>query len=391
MALPQHNRETLLMKLFFMLQPIAFGSWLPRIPEIQQSLHLDAQGLAFALAGLPTGVLLTLPFAGKAVHAAGPRTLLLEVFPIFLICTTLPVWAPSQFGLFLALVLLGCTMSTTELAMNVEADRLEKHHHVSIMNACHGFWSLGMMLGSLIGAGLAQMIVPPGWSVTLTAILLIVPSWLIAYALPRVQPAVELQASPTRANWWPCPALLSIALFVFGVTLTEGAIADWSAVVLHDVHGATGFPAGFGYSAFAGLMTLMRLNADTLKQRFTAKRLAQASSVIALVGTVLVATSINTTIATIGFALLGIGAAAAFPLAVSAGGQLTDRPVAASVAFITFVALTGFLIGPVVIGTVAHTFGMRTGLSMLLPALVLSLVLAHSLSGPRLTKNASPQ
>ena len=305
---PSHHHEILLMKLFFLVQPIAFGSWLPRIPEIQQSLHLDAQGLAFALAGLPTGVLLTLPFAGKAVHATGPRTSLLGVFPIFLICTTLPVWAPGQLGLFVALVLVGSTMSTTELAMNVEADRLEKQHRVSIMNACHGYWSLGMMLGSLLGAGLAQMTVPPGWSVALTAILLAVPSWLIAYALPRVQAAMELQASPKRANLWPSPALLSIALFVFGVTLTEGAIADWSAVFLHDVHGATGFPAGFGYAAFAGLMTLMRLNADTLKQRFSATRLAQASSVIALLGTVLVATSINITIATLGFALLGIGA-----------------------------------------------------------------------------------
>ena len=48
--------------LIFFLQPIAFGSWLPRIPEVQQGLGLGPQGLAIALLGLPVGTLLTLPF-----------------------------------------------------------------------------------------------------------------------------------------------------------------------------------------------------------------------------------------------------------------------------------------------------------------------------------------
>ena len=378
--MPAAQSQIFLLKLFFLLQPVAFGSWLPCIPEVQRVLGLDARSLAFALAGMPAGILLTLPFAAPAVHATGPRRMLMIMFPMFLISAVLPVWAQSQFGLFLSLLLLGCALSTTELAMNVEADSLEKQHKVSIMNACHGFWSLGMMTGSLLGATQSEFAIAPGWGVALTATAVLIPGWVTAYGLPTAQQATTTSVSPNAASWWPSSSLLGIAVFVFGVTLTEGAIADWSAVFLHDVHGANGLSAGFGYSAFAGLMTMMRLNGDALKRRYSSVSLARACGGIAVLGTVLVVTSINAVTATVGFALLGIGAAVAFPLAVSSGGQLTDRPVAASVAFISFVALVGFLVGPVVIGTMAQAFGMRIGLSMVLPALIISLMLAHNLN-----------
>lgn len=237
------------------------------------------------------------------------------------------------------------------------------------------------MAGSLIGAAFSQSGLSPGWSVSLTAMLLLIPGWITASQLPIFTEDPE-PSSPPKASvsFWPDKALLGISFFTFGVTLTEGAVADWSAVFLRDVHGATGFFAGLGYSAFAAMMTLMRLRGDALKLRFQPQALAQVSCLVALAGTFLVATSPLSGIAIFGFALLGVGSAVGFPLAVSAGGQLQNRPVASSVAFISFVALVGFLIGPVVIGTMAQYFGMRFGIAMLVPALLLSLFLAPQLS-----------
>lgn len=49
--------QRLIMAVFF-LQPVAFGSWLPRIPDVQRALGLGPAGLALALLGLPVGILL---------------------------------------------------------------------------------------------------------------------------------------------------------------------------------------------------------------------------------------------------------------------------------------------------------------------------------------------
>ena len=167
-----------------MLQPIAFGSWLPRIPEIQEQLGLDARGLALALLGLPTGILVTLLFGGKLVGYFGSRSTIFYGFIAFLSLVSLPVWANSHALLFLALAIVGSSLSVIELGMNVMADRIEKSGSKLIMNSCHGFWSLGIMFGSLIGSGLAQFDVSPEWGVTIVAAVVVLPALLVSHALP---------------------------------------------------------------------------------------------------------------------------------------------------------------------------------------------------------------
>ncbi|MCZ4348244.1 MFS transporter, partial [Devosia neptuniae] len=59
--------------LVLVLQRIAFGSWVVRIPEVGTALGLGPAGLAVALLGLPCGSLLTLPFGGPVVGRIGAR------------------------------------------------------------------------------------------------------------------------------------------------------------------------------------------------------------------------------------------------------------------------------------------------------------------------------
>ncbi len=92
----------LIMAVFF-LQPIAFGAWLPRIPDMQEKLGLGPADLALALLGMPVGTLLTLPLAGRFVAHIGSRATILWLFPIFLAVVALPTLATSIAWLFLAL------------------------------------------------------------------------------------------------------------------------------------------------------------------------------------------------------------------------------------------------------------------------------------------------
>ena len=234
------------------------------------------------------------------------------------------------------------------------------------------------MFGSLISSGLAQFEVSPEWSVPLVAALVLLPALLGSHALPRYKVDTVAVVDIPNKNW-PSLALLGISLFAFGIALTEGAVADWSAVYLRDVFAAKGASIGLGYAAFAAMVASGRFMGDSFKQRFGARRTAEICSVISLIGIAAVCSAPNLTFAYIGFALAGIGVSVGFPLGVSAAVQEVDRAPASSVAILTFVALLGFLVGPVLIGFVASAFGMRMGLLMLALPLILSLFLARLL------------
>ena len=101
-----------LIMLVFFLQPLAFGSWLPRIPDIQQRLSLGPAELALALLGLPVGILLTLPFAGPLVARIGARAAIRFGFAAYLIAVCLPAFSINIGMLFGALLLLGVAISS---------------------------------------------------------------------------------------------------------------------------------------------------------------------------------------------------------------------------------------------------------------------------------------
>ena len=79
------------------------------------------------------------------------------------------------------------------------------------------------------------------------------------------------------------------------------------------------------------------------------------------------------------------------PLAVTAAAGLGDRAASANVAVLSFVALTGFLIGPPLIGLVAEHGGIRLGIACVIPVLGLSLMLSGRLTPRRATPAHNPQ
>ena len=136
----------------FFIQPLVLGVWLALIPEVQSGLNLDKSQLALGLMGTPTGMLMTLPFAGKIANIFGIRKILYIGFPVYFFSITLVGQVGGLSSLFLVLFLVGVCGSLLTLALNVHAGRVEKHTRRVIMNRCHGFWSLGIMAGSFLGS-----------------------------------------------------------------------------------------------------------------------------------------------------------------------------------------------------------------------------------------------
>ena len=376
MIKPQH----LIMSSFF-FQALAFGAWLPRIPEVQARLGLEPSELAFALLGMPVGLLLAMPFAGPIVARIGGRAAIRWSFPLFLVAMSIPAASTHFVMLLAALLACGIAMAMVELGMNIVADEIEKHDHVAIMSRCHGFWSLGMMAGSLIGSGLAALGLAPEWSVLLVALAVSPLSLIVPAALPRTTPATgHEQEAASPGLFVPGLLLLSICIVALASNLAEGATADWSAVYLTDVFGATGGTAGLGYSAYALTMAAGRFAGDWLRVQWGPVALVRFCYGVAALGVALVTFSPNYGTSILGFALIGVGGSVGVPLAVSAAASVGGRSAASNVAMVTFISLIAFLGGPPVIGFLAQHFGLRVALGItMLPAFVAGLLLARSL------------
>ncbi|MBZ9937835.1 MFS transporter [Mesorhizobium sp. BR1-1-16] len=378
-----------IMAIFF-IQSIVLGSWFPRIPEIQAALGLGPAQLALALLGMPIGLLMTLPFAGRVVAKIGARAAIIGGFAVFLLLSPLPAFAWNLPSLFFALLIVGTAVSGLELGMNVAADAIEHAAGRKIMSTCHGFWSLGQMVGSLIGVAFAALAVEVNASLGLVSLVLLVPALWLGFTLPRLPDAAAHPAEPRR-NWsGPSKALIGLCVFVFGIAMAEGAAADWSAVFLRDIIGTPLAQAGFGYTAYAFAIAAGRFLGDRLSTRFGPVMLARFCGAVTIIGIGIVVTSTGASQAMIGLAALGFGCSVGFPLGVTAAARLGDRLAAPNVALLSLFALFGFLVGAPMIGFVAQHLDLRFGLAMLLPPLLLSLALAGGLRPRRTTGELAP-
>ncbi len=365
----------------FFLQPLILGAWFPRIPEVQAALGLSAGQLAFALVGMPIGLLTALAFGGRLAEALGTRRLFTVGLTVQAFLLPLPAFAFSGPVLFGALVIAGLSLAVAELSLNVGASEVEAATGRHIMNGCHGFWSVGVLSGSALGVGAAALGVAPGVTLVAVAAVMTLPLLLVARGIRDFAVHVP-EAEAVGAVGSLSRPLAMVALFAFGIAMAEGAMADWAAVYLTEVFAAPAPVAGAGYTVFALFVAAGRFLGDPLKARMPVERLAQGFALVALAGLGLVVFAPGLGVGYGGIGLMGFGVALGFPLSVSAVSLLPGRSSAANVAILSQMSLGGFLIGPPVIGTIADASSMRGGLAMLALPLLLAFVLAPNLKRP---------
>jgi MFS family permease len=117
----------------------------------------------------------------------------------------------------------------------------------------------------------------------------------------------------------------------------------------------------------------MRLSADPIVARFGPRNVAMVMLTAASLGALLVGTAPSAELALVGFALMGAGCSAVYPLAVSAAAQRTDRPAAVNVAAIGQVSFVVFFLAPPLLGFVAEYLGIRMSYLICLPLLLAGL------------------
>lgn len=363
--------------LLFFAQPIQLGVWLARIAEIQTSLDLTKSELSLALIGMPVGLLPTLYFAGRIIDRIGSRQAFLWAFPVMGVVGISPSLATNQTTLFIALVLLGAVFAFTEVALNVFAAKIEKIFLIQIMNRAHGFWSLGVMIGSLVSVQLAGLNLAAQDVLVLSGLMavsiLVIGSW----AAPDLSadPTASLPSTGSRIP----KGIFPIIAVVFGATLAEGAMNDWATVYMNEAPWGGSPNDGLAVTSFVAMVTLARFSGDWCARKFGVVTLARSGLCLSILGIFILVNATYMQMALAGFALVGLGVATIFPLAISATARLSTQHQARNVSIMTFGALLGFLIGPPIIGFASDVLGLKTALIFITPVLGISVIYASRL------------
>jgi MFS family permease len=113
--------------------------------------------------------------------------------------------------------------------------------------------------------------------------------------------------------------------------------------------------------------------------------------VVAAIGIIAVAAAPHPYVALIGFALMGVGCSAVYPLAVSAAAQRTDRPPAVNVAALGQMTFVVFFLGPPILGFVAQATDIRISYVVTLPLIIAALLLIRALPARPMAVRSEPE
>ena len=159
--------------------------------------------------------------------------------------------------------------------------------------------------------------------------------------------------------------------------LVEGAIIDWSGVFLTTARGFDISLAGVGFTMFSAAMLTMRLIGDRLVQKMGQRAVVLFGSVISFIGFMLLIFAEPQSLLYAGFFLIGIGSANIVPVFFSLIGKQKVMPVNMAVPAVSTLGYAGILIGPAVIGFLAHQTSLFVAFGILAFLIVLQFFIAN--------------
>lgn len=359
----------------FFLNGAVFSAWYARLPAIADDLGLGPGQLGLALLGAPLGLLAAQPVVGALVARRGSRTLLAAAPPAML-AVALPALAVDLPTLVLAVVAAGAANGALDIAMNAQGLTVERAAGRPLFSWLHAAFSFGALAGAAGGGLIGGLGVDP-----LPHLLL----WGAAGAIVTL--AVQPSLLPDRAEADPAARrlprasrrLAALGAIAFCALLSEGSVFDWSSLYLARQAGASPAVAPLGLAAFSLTMGIGRLLADGLAGARGPRAVARAGGLTAALGLAVALLLAAPAPGIAGFAVMGLGLSAVFPLALRTAGESGVR-AGPDLAAVSTAGYSGLLLGPPLIGLLAEAAGLRAALGIVCAACLLAALFARVLA-----------
>lgn len=338
----------------FFLAGFTVTTWAPMIPVIKERLQIGDDVLGLLLLCIGISAFVFMPLAGILNQKLGCKKMLQINIVLFALILIIISSLDNVWSFVVFLLLFGTVMGTIDVTMNMNSVIVEKLSKKRIMSSMHAFWSVGCFCS----AGLFSVLAKQGLDITTVAII----HGIIIFVLCLISSPYFL-AYKGASNEKPIAIPHGIVV-LFGILacisfLAEGAIMDWSGIFLTEAKGLELSLAGIGYAIFSVAMLVIRFIGDRAVQYIGEERICVFGALVAGFGFLLVVLIDNFYLMPIGFICIGLGAANIVPVLYSLLKNQNDMPINAAVTAITCMGYTGVILGPALLGFIAHGIGIK--------------------------------
>lgn len=430
--------------LLFLVNGAVFANLLPRLPQIKDAFELSNSVYGFVVIAFPLGSLLagTAPAPIMRRWDSG-RTAVMGSVAIALMILLAGVSGGIGGGLLVLLayivplMLAGMLDAITDTAQNAQALDVQRAMGRSILNSMHALWSLGSVIGGLMGTAALALQVPLAVHLAISGILF---SAVAVFAGTRVltmeevarvrplaessaqqdalpadgpEPAQDLPglseqdapgvaaaahepssgaasaatASPGSAGPARRAVLMLLLISVVSITgvMVEDLGQNWSALYLSQVLEASATMAGLGLVALMCAQFIGRLLGDRMVDRLGHVTMARLGAVGIAAGLGLVVAAPAPAAAVAGFFLAGLGSATLVPSAYHAADLVPGLRPGTGLAVVSWLMRGAFLSLSPFVGVVSDALGLRLAFLVIPVAAVLAVLAAGHLRQPART------
>lgn len=351
---------------------LLFGIWVGAIPEIKVRLGLSDGTLGLSLLLSPLGALTAVALSGRLFSRIAVGTWMVAGYLSLALIMIMLVNAPNLYVFWISLYLFGINGFFNGVSVNTTINAFEKKYNRKLMSTSHALYSIG----GGISTGLVPLFVAGGIGTTWQILIM---AFFVASVVffNRRQLLAHSEIIHSRSGLkFPSLSVLSISFICLVIFMSEGCVADWSAIYFREVIGAPKELLSLGYTGFAVAMTIGRLNGDGLVTRIGSKTVVIGGAALASAGFLLVVLSSSAVPGIIGYILVGFGCSCIVPVLFSASGNIPGVKPVDGFAMVTTGGLIGFLAGPSLIGFISEKTNLSSGLILLVFMTALAAVIA---------------
>lgn len=337
----------------FFIAGFTLATWAPLIPLARDRMMADNGTMGLVLLAFGLGSLLMMPLSGMLAARFGCHIIFIIATGIVL--ATLPALVLNDEPLFLAtfLFIFGAGIGAMDVVANIHAVQVEKLAERPIMSGFHALFSIG----GIAGSGIVSLLLSYALTPLLTISLLVT---CVLLLLIPVGKYLLREPEPNNALLFALPKgiVILLGILCFIVYIMEGAMLDWSGILLTSENYVAVQNAGIGYILFACAMTAGRMSGDWLIKSFGRFKVFLFGSLIATIGYICSIVGGHLMIVLVGFFLIGCGLSNLAPILFTAAGQQQKMPGFLAVAAVSSIGYSGILFGPALIGGLAHLYSL---------------------------------
>ncbi len=360
------NRQSRAIGIAFLSLGLLFGTWAAFIPHVKGKFGLNDADLGLILLSMPMGAVTMNLMGAWLVGKLGMRTTTILGMMAMALAFLIPLNASSVYLVPAGLYLSGSCISVTNIAMNTGATVIEKNFKINIISTCHGMFSVGLMVGSMVASISGGMGVVPGYHMAGMSLLVILFALLIRPTIFRVQDDVDEVLDDGFKAKFIIPTGAFLVMIFIGTcgNITEGTMVDWTSVFMRDVVDSSPYFVGWGLAGYSLFMALGRLFGDGLIPKVGPNKIMVYGGFLSIAGIIMAISYPSTWTAILGFSLVGAGVSCNSPILYGSAARLPGVAKGTGLAVMNTFSMLGFMAGPVVIGFVSNASSLSWALSI---------------------------